>query len=159
MHAEFRLLYQGYSIPFHLPVQELLLSASCAGGLAETLVMAGHPSLQSLTCQLAITEETSAKKSLATEAAAKLGCGQSQCSAASCRMPRWFDRGVTRAVTSYFGVPPIRKVAESQPCCAGCWTRRGMTVPCLKETVLKKPEVTGRCLSPPGQDGGWDGAG
>ena len=49
-------------MPFHLPAQEQLLSASRAGGLAETLVMAGGSSLQSLTWQLAITEETSSKK-------------------------------------------------------------------------------------------------
>lgn len=39
-----------------------------------------------------------------------------------------------RAVMSYFGVTPIRKVAESQPCCARCCTCRGVTVPCPKET-------------------------
>lgn len=62
LHAELRILYQEDSIPFHLPVQEPLLSASHASGLAQTLVVAWYPSLLSLTWQLAVTEETRAKK-------------------------------------------------------------------------------------------------
>lgn len=66
------------------------------------LVMAGHSSLQSLTWQLAITQETSSEKFGGGETVAKLSR-----SSASCRMPRSFNR---RAVRSYFGVTPSRKV-------------------------------------------------
>lgn len=64
--------------------------------------MAGHSSLQPLTWQLAISQETSSEKFGDGETVAKLGR-----SPASCRMPRSFDRG---AVRSYFGVTPSRKV-------------------------------------------------
>lgn len=61
MHVELRLLHQEDTMPFHVPVQEWLLSAPCAGNLAEMLVIAVHFSLH-LTWQLAVTEEMGSKK-------------------------------------------------------------------------------------------------
>lgn len=118
-------------MPFHLPVQERLLSAPCAGSLAGTLVMAGHSSLRSPTWQLAITEETSTKKKKKVRPNVVAGRLSARLLPAGC--PGRLSAVLRRAVTSYFGVTPMRTAAESQPCCARCCTRRGLAAPCPKE--------------------------
>lgn len=136
LHAELRLLHQENAVPFPLPGQGWFLSAPRADSLAETLLMADHSSLQ-LACVSYITISKNRggqlKKvwwwRLPDSAAVRL---------CACLLPAACPGHLTtvlrRAVMSYFGVTPIRKVAESRPCCARCCTCRGVTVPCPKET-------------------------
>lgn len=105
-------------MPFSLPARERLLGAPCADGLAETLVMAGHSSVQSLTWQLAIAEETS-QKCLVMETAARVSHGQTRCSPLPAGCPGHLTAVLCRAETSWFGVTPVRRWLSHSPVVLG----------------------------------------
>lgn len=154
MRAQLRLLHQEDTLPFSLPEQAGLLGAPRAG--CQTLIMAPRLSVQSPTWQLAITKESS-PRSRVMGAVSRLAAGRLSTRLLPAARPGHLTAALGRALRSYFGVTPTRKAAESQPCWARCCARRGMTVPCPKETrsLKKEMEVAGGRLSPPGQDRCW----